>query len=147
MLGVALDASFVYWLVLLGFSFSRWEGHILFPAASVFIHFERNACGTGERGRSTMIDSRYVERMETESCVLCATSLRQVDNFSRPGATFSSGHLFPAVVVAVICRQSLEWLRCWQSQPSSTLLSSGRSQIGLLSLRSFETGVLGTTSD
>ena len=55
--------------------------------------------------------------------------------------------LFPAVVVAVIFGESLALLACWQSQTSSTLSSSKRSQIGSFSGQYFENGVLGTTND
>ena len=94
-----------------------------------------------------MIHCRHVEQMETESWALFATYLRQVVTFSRPGATISSVRLFPAVVFAVLFGESLVSLGCWQSQPSSTLPSCGKSQIVLLSRRPFEIRVLGTTDD
>ena len=104
-------------------------------------------CAGGKeiRGRCTLIDRRYAERRKTESRDLFYRC--QVVHFSRPRATLSSVRIFPAFAVSVTFGQSLVAPGCYQSQPSSTLSSSGSSQINSLTRRSFEKGLLGTTND
>ena len=147
MLGVAPDASFVYWLVLIGLSFSRPPRQLIFQEASIFIYSGLCACGTEVKGQCILIDRRRAERKETESRDLFTSYRRQAICFNRPGATFSAVRLFPAVLDSVNSGQLLVSLGCWQSQPSSTLSLSGKSEIGSLTRRFVENGVLGTTND
>ena len=50
------------------------------------------------------------QRKSSESRVLLASYIRQVDRFSRPGATSSSLRRFPVVLVSVIFGQLYTYL-------------------------------------
>ena len=142
---MAADASFVFWLVLVGCSFSRSAWQFKFHKASFFIHFEGCACGTGVRCRCTIIDRRHAERTDIESIDLFISDLRQVVILSAWFHVFL-GASFSRVVVAVIFGQSLVSLGCYQLQPSTTLSSIASFPIGSFSRQSFENAVVGTTN-
>ena len=83
-------------------------------------------------GFCALIDRRHSQLKEIESRDLFASYIRQVDNFSWPGATSSSVRRLPAVVISVIFGQSIVMLGCQQLQLGSTLWTCGKSQIGSL---------------
>ena len=97
-LRVAVDASFVYLLVVVGLSFSHGTRQTDFQWASSFVQFQLCACGTEMRSRCTLIDRRLAEWMETDSRDLFASFLWRMISFSRPEATPSSLRLFRTVV-------------------------------------------------